>query len=134
MLSTTYATYLILVILITVLVARTLSKNGEIFLIDGFDGNRELARSINHMLVVGFYLVNLGFALLQLEANRSVESIDRALVFLSTKIGFVLLFLGVVHFFNILVIHKFKKSQLARQERVTHDDDSVGTESLAKDE
>lgn len=125
MLTTTYSAYIALVILITVLVARTLSKNGEIFLIDGFNGNVALARSVNHMLVVGFYLVNLGFALLQLEAERGIESIDHALVFLSTKIGFVLLVLGIVHFFNLLVIHMFKRGQRSRFEKVRADNDLI---------
>lgn len=125
MLTTTYSAYIALVILITVLVARTLSKNGEIFLIDGFNGNVALARSVNHMLVVGFYLVNLGFALLQLEAERGIESIDHSLVFLSTKIGFVLLVLGIVHFFNLLVIHMFKRGQRNRVEKVRANDEPI---------
>ncbi len=116
MLSITYSVYIILVMVITVLIANTLSKNGEVFLIDGFQGNVALAKSINHMLVVGFYLVNLGFALLQMESNRSITSIDESLAFLSAKIGFVLLVLGAVHFFNLWVINKFKNNQLARHD------------------
>lgn len=115
MLSATYVTYLILVALITVFVARTLSKNGAVFLIDGFGGNESLARSINHLLVVGFYLVNLGFAMLQLETHKNIGTLDQALVFLSGKIGFVMMILGVVHFFNLIAINMFKNGQLKRQ-------------------
>ena len=115
MLSATYVTYLILVALITVFVARTLSKNGAVFLIDGFGGNESLARSINHLLVVGFYLVNLGFAMLQLETHKNIETLDQALAFLSGKIGFVMMILGVVHFFNLIAINMFKNGQLKRQ-------------------
>jgi len=120
MLSATYASYLILVTLITVLVARTLSKNGVVFLIDGFGGNESLAHSINHLLVVGFYLVNLGFAMLQLEHRRGIDTLDQALVFLSTKIGFVMMILGVVHFFNLIVINMFKNGQIKRQRALEH--------------
>ncbi len=126
MLTTTYAIYLILVILITIFVARTLSKNGAVFLVDGFGGNEALARSVNHMLVVGFYLINLGFALLQLNSHRNIETLDRALVFLSGKIGFVMLVVGVMHFFNLLVITKFKSMQLDRQ-RVVERQTSIDT-------
>jgi len=115
MLTTTYAIYLVMVTLITIFVARTLSKNGAVFLLDGFGGDAALAQSINHMLVVGFYLINLGFALLQLDSHRNIETIDRALVFLSSKIGFVMVVVGVVHFFNLLVISKFKSIQFERQ-------------------
>jgi len=115
MLTITYASYLILVTLITIFVARTLSKNGAVFLLDGFGGDKALAESINHMLVVGFYLINLGFALLQLDSHRAIETVDRALVFLSSKIGFVMVVVGVMHFFNLLIISKFKATQIERQ-------------------
>jgi len=111
MLTVTYFIYLILAIAITITVAHTLSKNGELFLIDGFDGNIDLAKSINHMLVVGFYLVNLGFAFMQLETHRTLATVDQALVFLSQKLGFVMFVLGGVHFFNLLMINKFKNRQ-----------------------
>lgn len=114
-LSTTYLVYIALVMLITVLVARTLSKNGAIFLIDSFSGDEELARSINHLLVVGFYLINIGFALLHLENRRPLESLDEALVFLSTKLGFVLLVVGIAHFFNLFAISRFKSGHERRE-------------------
>lgn len=109
-LSSTYLVYIALVMLITVLVARTLSKNGAIFLIDSFNGNETLAHSINHLLVVGFYLINIGFALLHLENRRPLNGLDEALVFLSSKLGFVLLVVGIAHFFNLFVISRFKSA------------------------
>jgi len=101
MLLTTYSAYLILVMFITVLVARTLSKSGVAFLIDGFGGDETLARSINHLLVVGFYLINLGFAMMQMSTHRSIVTPE-----------FVLVVLGAVHFFNLFVISLFKKAQI----------------------
>ncbi|MBL0267027.1 MAG: hypothetical protein IPQ05_25110 [Leptospiraceae bacterium] len=55
-----YSVYVLISILVTVWVARTLSKNGRIFLIDAFHSD-ELADSVNHLLVVGFYLINSGY-------------------------------------------------------------------------
>lgn len=115
MLTETYITYIVLVLLITVLVARTLSKNGAAFLVDGFGGNEKLAQSINHLLVVGFYLINLGFALLQINSTKQIETIEKAIVFVSVKIGFVLVVVGVMHFFNLFLISRFKASQLKKQ-------------------
>ncbi len=123
MLSTTYLIYLFLVVIITVLVARTLSKNGALFLVDSFEGNEALASSINHLLVVGFYLINLGFALLQLGNHRAISTPAEAIVFLSSKLGFVMVILGIAHFFNLFVISWFKKSQeekLTQRRRVEH--------------
>ena len=108
--TATYLTYIVISIFITVFVSRTLSKNGEIFLIDGFGGNVDLAKSVNHLLVVGFYLLNLGFVLLRMRTNVSISNAEEMIVYLSSGLGFVLFALGIAHFFNMFVIHKFRTS------------------------
>lgn len=95
--------------------SKTLSKNGEIYLIDGFDGNVELAKSVNHMLVVGFYLLNLGFVLIRLKTGVAINSLGDLIVYLSSTIGFVLLVLGFAHFFNMLVIHKVRANMKSEE-------------------
>lgn len=98
---TTYAAYIILSVGITIWVATTLSRNGQLFLINVFDGKKELASSVNHLLVVGFYLINLGFVSLGLKLGYDVASCREAIEALSLKEGTVLLTLGVMHFFNL---------------------------------
>jgi hypothetical protein len=102
--------------MMTVWVARTLSKNGLIFLIDSFDGNKDLAVSVNHMLVVGFYLLNLGYILLALQTNQNLNTLRDAIEFLSQKIGFVLVVIGILHFFNVYVIAKWRNRALRLKE------------------
>ena len=55
-----YTFYLLISVALTIWVAQTLSRNGLVFLVDSFLGNRELDNSVNHLLVVGFYLINVG--------------------------------------------------------------------------
>lgn len=105
----TYLIYLLISIVITVWVAHTLSRNGLVFLIDGFDGNQQLAQSVNHLLVVGFYLVNLGFVSLALRYGVKPVDLQTAIEFLSTKIGLVLLVLGGMHLFNVRAINQFRR-------------------------
>ena len=114
--SLAYAIYILASIGITVFVSRTLSKNGEIYLIDGFNGNEVLAKSINHMLVVGFYLLNLGFVLLRMRTGSAINTIEEVIVYLSYGLGFVLFALGIAHFFNMLVIHKYREGQIKKRE------------------
>lgn len=114
--TTAYSLYIFISIIITVLVSRTLSKNGVIYLIDGFNGNDALARSVNHMLVVGFYLLNLGFVLLRMQNGRAINSIEELIVYLSSGLGFVLFALGIAHFFNMFIIHKFREGQLRKNQ------------------
>jgi len=109
-----YAFYILISIAITVFVSRTLSKNGEVYLIDGFGGNITLAKSVNHMLVVGFYLLNLGFVLLRIQATGDLKTLDALLIYLSNNIGIVLFILGVMHFMNMFLIHRFRTPQIAK--------------------
>jgi|SRR5436190_13940257 len=113
-LVTTYIAYLAISVCLTVWVARTLHKNGRIFLVDSFLGNEGLADSVNHLLVVGFYLINIGYVTLALKYNAAAANPQEALETLSTKIGLVLLVLGAMHFFNLLVFSRMRKRGLHR--------------------
>jgi hypothetical protein len=107
MIETAYALYLAITVGITVWVARTLSRNGEIFLVQCFGHNRELAHSTNHLLVVGFYLVNIGFITLTLSIGAEPTTMPEAIRFLSSKVGLAVLVLGGMHFFNMSAIAHF---------------------------
>ncbi len=115
--TTGYLLYIGISVFITIFVSRTLSKNGEVYLIEGFDGNKALAKSVNHMLVVGFYLLNLGFVLIRLKTNVDIETVGILISYLSSTIGFVLLVLGCAHFFNMLVIHRVRANMKAENFR-----------------
>jgi hypothetical protein len=114
LLLVTYAVYVGLSLAITVWVGRTLSKNGRVFLVENFEGQETLADSINHLLLVGFYLVNIGFISLALRYGEKPSDAVGAVEFLSTKIGLVVVVLGVMHFFNMNMLVKFRHSKLFR--------------------
>lgn len=109
---TTYALYLGISVALTVWVANTLHKNGRVFLVDAFHGNEPLADSINHLLLVGFYLVNVGYVTLALKYGDKAANTQELLEVLSTKVGAVLLILGAMHFFNLYVFNKMRKRAL----------------------
>lgn len=99
--------YLAVSLALTVWVARTLSRNGIVFLKECFGHDDALANSTNHLLVVGFYLVNLGWILLTLRYGTAPENLAQTITFLSSKIGLVVVVLGLMHFFNMNAIAKF---------------------------
>lgn len=105
----TYLLYLGISVALTVWVARTLHKNGRIFLVDVFRGNADLADSVNHLLVVGFYLINLGYVTLALKVGYEVASVQQSIEALSEKVGLVLLVLGLMHFFNLYVFSRMRR-------------------------
>jgi len=100
----TYLFYVVISVALTLWVAQTLHKNGRIFLVDAFLGNEAIADSVNHLLVVGFYLINIGYVTLALKYGEKPGNLQEAIEFLSTKVGLVLVVLGVMHFFNLYVL------------------------------
>jgi hypothetical protein len=108
----TYLVYLAVSTALTIWVAHTLHKNGRVFLVDAFRGNESLADSVNHLLVVGFYLINVGYVALALKYGDKPANVQQAIEFFSTKVGLVLLVLGGMHFFNLAVFAKMRKRAL----------------------
>lgn len=105
----TYLMYLAISIALTVWVAQTLFKNGRVFLVDVFHGNESLADSVNHLLVVGFYLINFGYVSLALKLGYDLETMREGIEALSWKIGLVLIVLGGMHFFNLYVFTRIRR-------------------------
>jgi len=112
----TYIIYLTISILLTIWVARTLFKNGRIFLVDSFSGNEKLADSVNHLLVVGFYLINIGYITLALKTKAAVPDLQALLELLSAKVGIVLLILGFLHLCNVAIFSKMRREGLLRSQ------------------
>jgi hypothetical protein len=108
-LVTVYLIYAAASVALTVWLARTLFKNGEVFLEEVFADNPRMATSVNSLLVVGFYLLNLGYALLTLKANGGAETGIAAIEVLAMKLGALLLSLGVLHFCNLLLFHRIRR-------------------------
>lgn len=111
----TYLPYLALSIAVTVWVARTLHKNGRTFLIDAFHGNDALADSVNHLLVVGFYLINFGWIVATLRTYQEVNTGRVLMELLSDEIGTVLIVLGIMHFLNIFIFSRMRRRALDRR-------------------
>ena len=107
-----YAIYLVLTIVLTIWVARTLFRNGKVFLIDIFHGNEELSKAVNNLLLVGFYLVNIGYAVYTLSVNYNIYTARALVEELSIKVGAIILILGGMHFFNMFVFFRLRKKAL----------------------
>lgn len=113
-----YVIYLAVSIGLTIWVARTLSRNGRIFLADVLHGDDKLADAVNHLLVVGFYLVNLGFAALYLSGDETIEDTRGIFEALSTKLGVVLLVLGAMHLANVWVLNRIRRRGVMDREQL----------------
>ena len=107
-----YLIYVPAAVAMTVWVARTLHKNGRVFLVQAFRGREDMADSVNHLLVVGFYLINLGFIATALRYGDKPHDVQAVIEFLSTKLGIVMVVLGAMHFFNMFNFDKMRRKGL----------------------
>ena len=105
----TYGLYLPITIALTIWVAKTLFTNGRIFLVDIFHGNELLADSVNKLLIVGFYLINIGYAVYTSQIFGEILSVQAVIERLSLKLGAIILILGGMHFFNLFVFFNLRK-------------------------
>ena len=106
---TSYLLYLPISIAMTIWVARTLHRNGRVFVVAAFRGNEEMGDAVNHLLVVGFYLINIGFIAFALRYGEKPADAQGMIEILSTKLGVVLLVLGAMHFFNVFNFDKMRR-------------------------
>ena len=104
-----YFVYLVASLTATIWVAQTLRQNGRSFLIDAFHGNREVADSVNHLLVVGFYLINVGYVTLALRTAAQVATVRNAIELVCDKLGLVLIVLGLMHFLNLYIFNRLRR-------------------------
>ncbi len=102
-----YAGYIAAALAITIWLARTLFANGAVFLTDTFDGRPELASAVNRLLVTGFFMLNLGYALWLVRFGY-VQTPAEAVEELSRRVGFLLVSLAVVHFVNLVVFNRIR--------------------------
>ncbi|MEV4343379.1 hypothetical protein AB0J83_02705 [Actinoplanes sp. NPDC049596] len=110
-----YLVYLAVSVGLTVWVATTLSRNGLVFLADVF-ADSKLAKAVNQLLVMGFYLLNLGYVTVTMRSGQAIADTSEALETLSMKIGLVLLVLGVLHFCNVFFLGRYRRGRLRQQQ------------------
>lgn len=109
-----YLVYACASIGLTIWLARTLFKNGEVFLEDVFADNPRMAGAVNRLLVVGFYLLNLGYAFVTLRADREVSTHAEGIETLAVKLGSLLLVLGALHMCNLYLFHRIRRRSQIR--------------------
>ncbi|MFT6502327.1 MAG: hypothetical protein ACJASQ_002453 [Crocinitomicaceae bacterium] len=114
---TAYAIYLPVVIFLTLFVAKTLFKNGKVFMLDIFRGREEIAFATNKLFEVGFYLMNIGFALLILKMSYTPYTVQSTIEVLSYKIGGFAIYLGIMLFLNLYLFFRGKSKSKENMQR-----------------
>ena len=113
-----YGIYFIVILLVILQVGNVLFKNGRLFCINSFHGNVRLADTINRMLLTGYHLVNIGYSVFILIIQEEISDTKQLMEILASKLGMLILALGILHFINVIVltgIGKKKKQSIWRK-------------------
>lgn len=115
-----YIIYLPVALFLTYYVSKTLFQNGKIFMLDIFRGREEIAEATNRLFETGFYLLNIGFALMILRLNLEDDSYQELVERLSYKIGGFAIYLGIMLFFNLYFFFRGKRKakEMQREDRL----------------
>lgn len=90
-------------------------KNGEIFLLNLFQHDKSLVKSINNILLIGYYLLNLGYAIISIAYWEKITSISQMLNALSYHLGIIIIGLAIMHYNNVLCLTYYVKSKFLNQ-------------------
>jgi len=124
-----YLLYLVISIGLTMVVGTGVARSGRAFLLDVFSGNDTLARAVSRLIVLGFYLLSLGFVALAMRAGGQVSSAIQGLQLLSVKVGEVLLVLGALH---LLTIGALIRARRLAQSRIAESPQQSPARSLPR--
>jgi hypothetical protein len=111
---TTYLLYLAFTVPLTIWVGRALARHGEVFLVDVFHGDLNLAHAVNQLLVIGFYLLNFGFLSHFMASDVDIAEGRQVMEVLATKVGGVAFVIGLIHFGNVWGLNAFRRRAMLR--------------------
>src|SRR6185295_18668590 len=107
-----YITYVVISLTVTIFVAQTLRRNGRVFLEDAYTGNQRVAGALSHLLIVGFYLIGLGYVAIALNHGTHPADLVQAVDVTSHKLGGVLIILGIIHFITFRIFTSMRRRAL----------------------
>jgi hypothetical protein len=106
-----YSIFALITIYIILWVGRLFHKNGRIFILSLFHKNEQLADTTNNLLLIGYYLFNIGYAVIQLSYWKTIITRNELLSSIATKIGTLVLLLATMHYINMFIIYQLSKNK-----------------------
>lgn len=110
-----YSIYAPIIFYIMIKVGWKLYKHGEIFLLNLFGNDISTVKNINNVLLTGFYLINLGYAVYTISYWEKIQTIQGLFNSLSHTLGKIIIILSILHYNNILCLTLSVKSKFLKQ-------------------
>lgn len=106
-----YMIYLALMIFIIVYVGKLFYRNGRVFILSLFRNNAMLTDHVNHLLLVAYYLFNIGYAFFTLRQWESIENIQSLIAVIAANMGVLIFILAITHYLNMFLIYYLSKKK-----------------------
>ncbi len=106
-----YFIYIPITIFITIYLGKQCHTHGLIYVKSAFS-NDDLANSVNNLLLIGYYLVNIGYAIMGIQNWEFITSAHQLFSDISAHLGSIILILALLHYLNITgltLIRKYHK-------------------------
>ncbi len=104
-----YLVYGLIILPVIIFVGRSCHLNGKPFIMHFAKDQKSIGNSISHLLLIGYYLVNIGFTIYIVSKWKQLGSNQETLESICIHIGAILLILAVLHYLNIIGITLFFK-------------------------
>lgn len=111
-----YLTYLPIVGFITIYVGKLCHTYGIIYVKQAID-DEATAHAVNNMLLIGYYLVNLGYAVYALAEWSYITSLSEVISEVASQSGYIISLLALLHYFNLLTLFLVRKLKLNNQHK-----------------
>lgn len=104
-----YGIFLSTMIFIIVYVGRLFYRNGRVFILALFRGDAVQTDHMNQLLLVAYYLFNIGYAFVELRFWDKIVNVAQLVSSLASNVGLLVFILAVTHYFNMALIYFLSK-------------------------
>lgn len=104
-----YLIYFGITIFIIVKVGKVCYNNGNIYVSQLIPDHEELCQKINQMLLIGYYLLNIGYCAMTIISWQKINTTENLIEIIASKSAVIIVTIAIMHYINILLLTKYIK-------------------------
>ena len=104
-----YLIYFSITFIIIMKVGRICYNNGNIFVSQLIPNHEDLCLKINQILLVGYYLLNIGYCAMTIISWNKIETITQLIEVITSKSAYIIITIAVMHYINIILLTNYIK-------------------------
>ncbi|VXA95633.1 conserved membrane hypothetical protein [Flavobacterium sp. 9AF] len=102
-----YLIYFSTTFLIIIKVGKICYDNGNIYVSQLIPNHQELCHKINKMLLIGYYLTNIGYCARTIISWQKIETLKNLIEIIASKSAIIIISIAIMHYINIFLLTKY---------------------------